>query len=266
MVLLTREQIEERLTALHQASLELVGDLSLDTLLERIVDLARQTAGARYAAIGVLNGKGDLEQFIPIGMAEEEVKRIEHPPLGKGLIGAIQRERRTIRVPDIGTDPRKAGFPQHHPEMRSFLGVPILLGNQLLGQIYLTDKEDYPEFTKDDETVIETLAAYAAVAISNARMYEDLLGRDRTLTQRNNDLALLNDTASALANSLDVDDILDQTLSRVMTYLGVEAGEIFLTEEDGQSLRLALHRGQAAQAFWTKDRFKMGEGYIGIVA
>lgn len=265
MVVLTREQIEERLVALHRASLELVSALSLDTVLERIVHLARQQARARYAALGALDEAGNLERFIHAGMSEDEARLIGHPPVGKGLLGLFQKERRTIRIPDISADPRSAGFPPHHPRMRSFLGVPIMQGDILLGQIYLTDKENYPEFTEDDERVIETLAAYAAVAISNARLYEDLQERDAILMQRNEDLALLNDVAIAQASSLEMDEVLDQTLTRVMLYLNVEAGEIFLSEENGQDLRLALHRGEAAQAFWTKDRFRLGEGIIGIV-
>jgi two-component system sensor histidine kinase DevS len=265
MVLLTREQIEARLVALHRASLELVSDLSLDTLLERIVYLARQEAGAQYAALGVLDEKGRLERFIPVGMSPEEIHQMIHPPIGLGLIGAIQKERRTLRVADIGIDPRSIGFPPHHPSMTSFLGVPILLGSQLLGQIYLTNKEDSLEFTPDDERVIEMLAAYAAVAISNARMVEGLVARDKALSERNNDLALLNDIGEALTNSLELDEILEQTLKRVMAYLKVETGEIFLAEEDG-SLRLTLHRGEAAGAFWTKEQFEPGEGPIGIAA
>lgn len=270
MVVLTREQLEERLVALHRGSLELVSNLSLENVLERIVRLAREQANARYAALGVLDEQGELEQFIPVGMPPEESNRIDHPPIGLGLIGALQSEQRTIRVADIATDPRRVGFPRHHPDMHSFLGVPILArsrtGDRLLGQIYLTDKLDYPEFNEADERVIETLAAYAAVAITNARMYEDLLGRDHALTQRNEDLALVNDVATAISNSLDVDEILNQTLTRVMAYLGVEAGEIFLVEEGTNELHLALHRGEAAEAFWTMDHFQVGEGFIGIVA
>jgi two-component system sensor histidine kinase DevS len=270
MVLLTREQLEDRLVALHRGSLELVSNLSLESLLERIVSLAREQANARYAALGVLDEEGELEQFIPVGMTPDEINHMDHPPIGRGLIGALQIDRRTIRVADIATDPRRVGFPLHHPDMHSFLGVPILAhsrsGDRLLGQIYLTDKLNYPEFTEDDERVIETLAAYAAVAINNARMYEDLLVRDHTLVQRNEDLALVNDVAASLSNSLDVDEILNQTLTRVMAYLGVEAGEIFLVEEGTNDLRLALHRGEAAEAFWTMDHFQIGEGFIGIVA
>jgi len=266
MALLTREQLEERLVALHRASLELVSDLSLETVLERIVNLAREQAGARYAALGVVDDQGNLVQFITSGMTPEQVLRTGAPPVGKGLIGAIKKERRTIRVRDISSDPRSKGFPAHHPVMTSFLGVPIVLGEQLLGQIYLTNKENYPEFTPDDERVIETLAAYAAVAISNAHLYKGLLSRDEALSQRNEDLALLNDVAAALAESLEIDEILEQTLARVMAYLKVEAGEIFLREDGDKELRLALHRGDSVQAFLTRERFRLGEGYIGIVA
>jgi two-component system sensor histidine kinase DevS len=266
MVLLTREQIEARLVALHRASMVLVSDLSLDTVLERIVNLAREQAGARYAALGVLDEHGTLERFIPVGMPPEEMRAISHPPLGLGLLGEIYKQRTTLRIPDISKDDRRIGFPAHHPPMTSFLGVPILSGSQILGQIYLTDKEDYPEFTEDDERVIETLAAYAAVAIGNARLYEDLLTRDKAVTQRNRDLALLNAVGEMLASTLNEDEVLEKTLAQVMEYLQVEAGEIFLATEDGQSLMMALHRGDAAEAFWTKDRFDLGEGFIGIAA
>jgi two-component system sensor histidine kinase DevS len=266
MVLLTREQIEARLVALHRASLELVSDLSLDIVLDRIVHLAREQAGARYAALGVQDEQGRLVRFIPVGITSDEIRQMAHPPIGLGLIGAIAKERRTIRVPYISQDDRSVGFPPNHPPMNSFLGVPIMSGNQLLGQIYLTDKEDYTEFTRDDERVIETLAAYAAVAIVNARMYENLVESDKSLSQRNKDLKLLNDIGETLADTFEIDEILEKTLDHVVSYLDVETGEIFLTEEDGLSLRLAMHRGEAAGAIWTKDQFRLGEGFVGLVA
>jgi signal transduction histidine kinase len=266
MVFLTREQLEDRLAALHRASLELVSDLSLATVLERIVELARDQAAARYAALGVVDETGKLIQFIPVGMTAEEIDKMPHQPQGKGLLGLFQKERRTIRISEVSADPRSVGFPPNHPVMHTFLGVPIVLGERLLGQLYLTEKRDYPEFTEIDEQVIETLAAYAAVAISNARLYQDVLERDQELIQRNQDLALINDIAAALAGSLDVDDILDKTLTRVISYLNVEAGEIFLREEGEKDLFLALHRGDSAEAFWTRDRFRVGEGAIGLVA
>ncbi len=150
MVLLTREQLEDRLVALHRASLELVSDLSLETVLERIVTLAREQSGARYAALGVVNDAGDLVQFIPIGMTKQEIERIPHPPIGRGLLGAMRDELEPVRIPEISADPRSVGFPKNHPDMHSFLGVPIVQREKLLGQIYLTDKMDYPEFTRED--------------------------------------------------------------------------------------------------------------------
>lgn len=266
MVLLTREQLEERLLALHQASLELVRNLSLDKLLERIVHLAREQAGARYAALGVVDDDGNMVRFIPVGMTPDEVRKTGHPPRGLGMIGAVQHERRTIRIPEISADSRSTGFPPDHPEMKSFLGVPIILGDRLLGEIYLTEKIDHHEFTETDEQVIEMLAAYAAVAISNAQLYKGMKTRDRELTKRNEDLALVNRLAETVASSLELEEILDHTLEKVIQHLEVEAGEIFLTEEGRQGIRLALHRGEAADAFWTRDRFRLGEGYVGLVA
>ena len=122
MALLTREQLEERLAALHRASLELVRDLSLDAVLERIVHLAREQADATYAALGVVDEQGDLIRFIPVGMTPQEIKLAGHPPVGKGLIGAMNVDRRTVRVADIQADPRSKGFPKGHPYMVSFFG------------------------------------------------------------------------------------------------------------------------------------------------
>jgi signal transduction histidine kinase len=150
--------------------------------------------------------------------------------------------------------------------MTSFLGVPIRAGELQLGQIYLTEKLNAPEFTPDDEKVIQMLAAYAAAAIQNARLVENMKERDVTLTRRNVDMALLNGIATTLTSSLELDEILNKTLGLVMNYMKVEAGEIFLLEEDKETLRMVLHRGLAAEAFWTRNLFHIGEGYIGSVA
>ena len=265
-MLLTREELRERLIALHQASLELVKDVSLETLLERIATVACEQADARYAALGVLDDEGKLEKFISVGMSEAEIKRIAHPPVGKGLIGELMNAKKPLRVPVIEKHSRSSGFPANHPYMTSFLGVPILAGEKQLGQIYLTDKIDTDAFNEDDEKIIQMLAAYAAAAIQNARLYQHLKERDVALTRRSEDLTLMNDFASTLTASLELDEILNKTLALVMNYMKVEAGEIFLLEDDHITLRLVLHRGQAAEAFWTRTRFKVNEGFIGIVA
>ncbi len=150
-MLLTRQQLEERLIALHQASLTLVDDISLESLLERIASVACEQADARYAALGVLDDSGRLKKFISVGMSDDEIRRIPHPPMGRGLLGALMNTDETLRVADIQSDYRSVGFPQNHPHMRSFLGVPIRYGETQLGQIYLTEKLDAPEFTRDDE-------------------------------------------------------------------------------------------------------------------
>lgn len=266
MVSLTREQLEERLATLHRASLELVRDLSRNAVLERIVHLAREQAHAQYAALGMVDENGELVKFIPVGMTEGEINRITHPPKGLGLIGALQDKKQTIRVSRIQEDSRSIGFPENHPNMESFLGVPIISGDRLLGQIYLTDKEQGEEFTEEDERVIETLAAYAAVAIENARLYETVLKRDQKLAQQNQDLSLLNDLAKTLAGSMEIDEILDETLGRLIQYLGVEAGEVFLREDGRRELHLALHRGEVPEAFQERKRLEVGECFIGRVA
>jgi len=265
-MLLTREELRERLIALHQASLELVKDVSLETLLERIATVACEQAEAHYAALGVLDNEGKLEKFISVGMTDAEMKRISHPPVGKGLIGELMNAKEPLRVPVIEKYPHSSGFPANHPHMTSFLGVPILAGERQLGQIYLTDKIDADEFNEDDEKIIQMLAAYAAAAIQNARLYKHLKERDVALTRRSEDLALMNDFASTLTASLELDEILNKTLALVMNYMKVEAGEIFLLEDDKNTLRLVLHRGQAAEAFWTRTRFKLDDGFIGVVA
>ena len=172
-MLLTREELRERLIALHRASLELVKDISLETLLERIATTACEQADARYAALGVLDDQGKLGQFISVGLSPEEVKRIPHRPRGLGLLGELMDTEKPLRVPVIRDDPRSAGFPPNHPPMTSFLGVPIRAGDRQLGQIYLTDKVGASEFSADDERIMQMLAGYAAAAIQNARLHEN---------------------------------------------------------------------------------------------
>lgn len=266
MIELTKEQLQDRLLALHKASLEMIQDISLESLLERIAILACEQAGAQYAALGVNNEQGRIEQFIPIGMNESEIEAMPHPPLGLGLIGALMNKRDSIRLNDLTQDPRSSGFPPGHPPMTSFLGVPILLGERNLGQIYLTNKLDGLEFSADDQLMIEMLAAYAAVAISNARMYRGLILRDRILTRRNENLALLNELSSTLATSSDIGEILEKALNQIMDYLQLEVGEFFLMQEDRRSLKRAKHRGELVDTIWRNDLFKLGEGYVGVTA
>jgi two-component system sensor histidine kinase DevS len=266
MTTLTCEQLEERLAALHRASLELVREISLETLLERIAQLACEQSAARYGAVGVLDEDGNLQHFITVGMSERERRKVAHPPRGQGLIGALMHSKEAIRVPNIAEDPRSAGFPPNHPVMTTFLGVPIRQGDQQLGQIYLTDKQDGAEFTLEDQQVIETLASYAAVAITNARLYTRLLEREQVLTRRTENLTLINELAGTLASSSDIDQILDKALTQVMDHLKVEVGEVFLRQGDSRMLSMVQHRSQLISLLFSKTRFTLGEGMIGMTA
>lgn len=173
----------DALAALNQAALAVAGNLSLDKTLHEIVEAARQLAGARYAALGIPDGSGRIARFIHVGMAPDVTAAIDHLPQGLGLLGAILREGRTIRIPRISDDPRSVGFPPGHPPMEAFLGVPIKAGNEILGNLYLADKLEGTEFTRGDEDVIELLAAHAAIAITNARLYEQV-GRTAIVEER----------------------------------------------------------------------------------
>ena len=168
------EEKNRQLKALNQAAMAIAGELALDKVLKQIVESARELAGAQYAALGVSGANGTMETFIHSGMSSDEVARLPHLPQGLGLLGAIIREKRPIRIPHIAEDPRSVGFPPDHPHMDNFLGMPIIAGNQVLGNLYLADKRSAPEFTADDQEIIEMLAVHAAIAIQNARLYEQV--------------------------------------------------------------------------------------------
>lgn len=268
MVILTREQLEERLASLHRASLDLVRikDIPLEILLERIGVEACKQVGANFAAVGVIDETGKLEQFIPVGRVEDDIRRIEHSQHDDCVIHTFLRNPQPMRIADMPPDLREYGSPACVPGFNSFLAVPIQQGQTPLGQIYLTDKEHREGFSADDQQVIETLAAYAAIAIANTRLYKRLVQHDRVLTRRNENLALLNELVSTLASSSDIDQILDSSLAQVMDYLKLEVGEIYLRQGDSKVLRLARHRGEAVKHLWKKQAFKFGEGIVGSTA
>ncbi len=263
---LSCEQLEERLAALHRASLELVQDISVDSLLKRIARIACEQAGATYATIGVRGDDGEMARFITINKDQDEILDIPKSPSGLELLSVVAESEEAIRIDYVRKIPNRSGDNSGRAQLKSLLGMPIHLGSRRLGQIYLADKIDGDAFTADDEQVIETLAAYAAVAISNARSYDELHKRDRTLTRRNQDLALLNNLASALASITELNELLKTALSRVITYFNVQIGEIFLSEEDHNTLYKVLQEGNSPTGLWTKDRFSHHESLIGQTA
>ncbi len=145
---------------------------TLEQVLQRIAHSARELIGARYAALGVPDGRGGLLYFKVSGMSEDQIARMPHPPVGAGLLGAIMNEQQPLRLPRMRDDPRAVGFPEGHPDMTSLLGVPIQVGTQLFGTIYLTDREDGQPFSLRDQWMLETLAGYAALAIAGSQLRE----------------------------------------------------------------------------------------------
>jgi signal transduction histidine kinase len=168
------EERRAQLQALNIAGMSLSAELATETVLQRVVDQARAVAGAKYAALGVFDAEGNVEQFITSGITEEERARIGPLPRGLGLLGLLQKDQVTLRLRDIRDHAASVGFPENHPPMRSFLGTPILYRGISLGNLYLTEKHGAAEFSADDEEAVKTLAAQAAIAIENARLYEQL--------------------------------------------------------------------------------------------
>lgn len=163
-----------QLDTLEAASRALTTERTPDHVLRRIVEVAMQVAGARYGALGMAGPDGYLTAFITTGLSADERARIGALPRGHGLLGVLIREGQPLRVPAIQRDPRRVGFPPHHPPMTSLLGVPIRARHALVGSLYLTDKVEAPEFSEDDQHLIELLAAHAGIAIENARLYAQI--------------------------------------------------------------------------------------------
>ena len=160
--------------AFDVATRAIAGLLSVDDALQVIVDQVRPLLGARYAALGIVGSDGRMERFITSGISAYERAMIGPIPEGHGLLGMIVTENRAMRIADINVDPRRHGFPPHHPPMHSLLGVPIAVQGRSVGNLYLTDKLDAPEFTGQDQRLLETFAVHAGIAIENARLHEQV--------------------------------------------------------------------------------------------
>jgi signal transduction histidine kinase len=160
-----------RLQALNQAGLALSAELETEALLHKIADLARVVGDAKYSALGTFDEHGVVTRFYTAGISDEAHKRIGALPVGRGILGLLPREGRPIRLPDLHQHPASVGFPPNHPPMTSFLGVPIRWRGESVGNLYLTEKQGGGEFSIEDEEALLALAAQAAIAIENARLY-----------------------------------------------------------------------------------------------
>jgi signal transduction histidine kinase len=172
----------DRVNALFEAVIGVGANLDIDVVLRGIVEAAVTLVDASYGAMGVIGEGGNLAEFIPVGLTEDQIARIHHWPEGRGLLGALITDPKPLRIADLGSHELSSGFPEGHPAMASFLGVPIRIREEVYGNLYLTEKRDGGQFDEEDEAVLVALAAAAGVAIENARLYDEARRQQRWLT------------------------------------------------------------------------------------
>lgn len=174
MVARIQDRLERRnreLMALHSAGLDVAAELSLDIVLNKVVEQARNLVGAQYGALSVIERGGSIKEFITSGVTLEQRAAIGPPPVGHGVLGVVLHEGQHLRIPNVAAHPRSVGFPANHPVMRSLLAVPITCKSPFLGNIYLSEKLDGALFTPDDEETLERFAVQASIAIDNAHLH-----------------------------------------------------------------------------------------------
>jgi signal transduction histidine kinase len=231
---------ETRLRSLLDAIAAVTGELSLDAVLQRLVEVAADLTGARYGALGVIDPSGSqLERFLTTGIDAETHAAIGDLPRGRGILGVLIRDATPLRLHDIADDPRSVGFPPNHPPMRSFLGVPVMLRGVAYGNLYLTEKEGGEDFTDEDQELVTMLAAQAAVAIENARLYE-------SATQWSRQLESLIEVGNALARETELDRILDLVARRLLDLLEARLVTVLLPAGPDE-LRFAAAAGEGSE-------------------
>jgi signal transduction histidine kinase len=233
----------DRLRVLVDAGIALSSELSLDALLQQLVETAAQLTGARYAALGVIDRSGTgLERFLTTGIDAATHEAIGDLPRGRGILGVLIRDAKPLRLETLGDDPRSVGFPSHHPPMQTFLGVPILLRGVAYGNLYLTEKEGGGTFTDEDEELTQLLAAQAAVAIENTRLYE-------TSTRWLRHLESLNEIGDALTGELELEPLLALVARRLRSLINARLVLIALPEPGHEGLRTAAADGEGSDAY-----------------
>jgi two-component system, NarL family, sensor histidine kinase DevS len=227
---------EDRVQQLVDAGIAISSELSLDAVLQKLTEAAAALTGARYAALGVIDQSGhELERFVTHGVDHEMRDAIGDLPRGRGILGVLIHEATPLRLHDLRNDPRSVGFPANHPSMKTFLGVPILLRGVAYGNLYLTEKAGGEDFTQEDEELVSLLAAQAAVAVENARLYESAT---RWLRQ----LEVLNEVGNALVGEMDLPRLLELVAVRLRELVDARFVLILLPGQE-DALRVAAAAG-----------------------
>ena len=237
VVLATRD----RMRGLLEAVVAIGSGLDLESTLRRIVQTAVGLVDATYGALGVIGEDRRLAEFIPVGLTQEEIERIHHWPEGRGLLGMLVEDPRPLRLADIAAHPQSSGFPDGHPPMRSFLGVPVRLRDEVFGNLYLTGKRGGGEFTEDDEAVLVALGAAAGVAVENARLY-DAARRQQRWIQASAEVT------TRLLSGAEPGEVLADVTRRARELSGADLAVLALPDDEGRRLTIAYADGDGAEA------------------
>lgn len=244
-----------RLRALLKANQAVIEQLDLPVMLKRIVESAVELVGARFGALGVISTTGGLEQFIHVGMSAAEADAIAHLPEGQGLLGALIDDPMPIRLKHLADDPRFGGFPAHHPEMESFLGVPVLVRDEVFGNLYLS-KASSTEFSAEDEQLVEALAATAGVAIDNARLFAE--------TRRRQAWSAASAEVTAAMLSTELNDPVAIVVGRVLELAEADLVTVVVPARDPEYVVVSVARGIDEEAF-TGRQYSASETLAGKV-
>ena len=234
-VLATRD----RVNALFEAVVAVGTNLDIEVVLRGIVEAAVSLVDARYGAMGVIGDGGRLAEFIPVGFSEEQIRGIHHWPEGRGLLGALIADPRPLRLADLSGHELSSGFPAGHPPMKSFLGVPIRIRDEVYGNLYLTEKRGEDGFDAEDEVVLVALAAAAGVAIENARLYDEARRQQRWLTASA-------EVTSLLLSGADIGEALEVITTRSLEMSGADLVVLALPAPDGSMLQIEHAAGEGA--------------------
>jgi signal transduction histidine kinase len=231
----------DRVNALFDAVVAVGMNLDIEVVLRGIVESAVSLVDAQYGAMGVIGEGGRLAEFIPVGLTEEEIRRIHHWPEGRGLLGALIRDPRPVRLNNLADHELSSGFPAGHPPMASFVGVPIRIRDEVYGNLYLTNKRSGRGFDEEDEAVLVALAAAAGVAIENARLYDEARRQQRWLTASA-------EVTSALLSGADVGDALALIAVKSLEMSGADLVMLALPTPGGDLLQIEHAAGNGAAA------------------
>ncbi|MFB6612666.1 GAF domain-containing protein [Streptomyces sp. NPDC056367] len=230
----------DRLNGLLEAVMSVGRELDLPQVLRGIVEAAVVLVDAEYGALGVIGDDKKLAEFLPVGISDELRAQIGDLPSGHGILGELIRYPQALRLPELSEHPASYGFPDHHPPMHSFLGVPIRVREEVFGNLYLTEKRGRAGFDPQDEAVLSTLAVAAGIAIENARLFEEVRLRERWLEASA-------DITSALLSGTPQDEVLQGMLERAKDITGADMGVFYLLGPGGE-LRGSLALGEGAEA------------------